>query len=64
MTPPLEIGSVRKALGLTLQDVADRTGLSVSYLSRAERGLISPSIERRDAINRALSDELSARIAS
>ncbi len=28
----------RRALGLTLAEVADRTGLSVSYLSGLERG--------------------------
>jgi transcriptional regulator with XRE-family HTH domain len=58
-----EIASVRKALDLTLQDLTARTGISVSYLSRAERGLLEPSTDRRDAVNQALAEELTRRMA-
>ena len=35
----------RKKLGLTLKDVNELTGLSVSFLSEIERGKTNPSIE-------------------
>ena len=34
----------RKTAGLTLQDVAGKTDLSISYLSQIERNLLNPSI--------------------
>ena len=34
----------RKLLGLTLQELADRAGLSPAFLSQAERGLTTPSL--------------------
>lgn len=36
--------------GLTLQDLADETGLSVSFLSQLENGKISPSLKALDKI--------------
>ena len=36
--------SRRKELGLTMQAVADRAGLSVGFISQVERGLTAPSL--------------------
>ena len=35
---------LRKQLGMSLQDLAEKTGLTKSYLSKVERGLSTPSI--------------------
>jgi transcriptional regulator with XRE-family HTH domain len=35
---------LRKQLGMSLQDLAEKTGLTKSYLSKLERGLSTPSI--------------------
>jgi len=40
----------RKALGLTLSDVAGRSGLSVGHLSQVERGLSTPTIRQLQQI--------------
>jgi transcriptional regulator with XRE-family HTH domain len=44
----------REALGLSLRSLADRTGVSASFLSQVERGLVSPSIQTLTAVSRAL----------
>ena len=44
----------RKKKGITLQGMADRTGLSISYLSMLERGLSSPTIANLNLICEAL----------
>ena len=45
---PLELGDAlrtrRKALGLTMQRVADDAGLSVGFISQVERGITAPSL--------------------
>jgi transcriptional regulator with XRE-family HTH domain len=46
--------SVRKASGLTLEQLAQRAGTAPSYLGRVERGERSPSSEWVDSITRAL----------
>lgn len=38
------LGALRRARGLTLQEMGNRCGLSVSFLSQIERGLSAPSI--------------------
>lgn len=38
------IRSARKEAGLTLQEVAGATGLSISYLSQIERNLLTPAV--------------------
>lgn len=38
------IKSLRRGRGLTQDQVAERTGLSVNYLSRIERGLENPTL--------------------
>lgn len=44
----------RRAHGLTLQEVADLTGLDVPRVSRYERGERTPSPERKVEISRRL----------
>jgi transcriptional regulator with XRE-family HTH domain len=46
--------SRRKALGLSLRSLAARTGVSASFLSQVERGIVSPSIQTLVAVSRAL----------
>lgn len=40
----VQLKILRKKMGLTLEDLASRTGLTKSYLSKVERGLSTPSI--------------------
>ena len=44
----------RQALGLSLRDLAGQTGLTASFLSQAERGVTSPSIDSLRRISTAL----------
>jgi transcriptional regulator with XRE-family HTH domain len=44
----------RKALGLTLQTVAERAGLTAGFISQVERGLAAPSLSSLTAISRVL----------
>ena len=44
----------RQELDLSLRDLADRVGLTASFLSQIERGLASPSIESLRKISDAL----------
>jgi transcriptional regulator with XRE-family HTH domain len=39
-----KIRKLRRELGLTIREVADRSGLAVSMISQVERGIVSPSI--------------------
>ncbi|MCY4542669.1 MAG: XRE family transcriptional regulator [Rhodobacteraceae bacterium] len=48
------IRSRRQELGLTLQDVADVTNLSVGFISQVERNLTSPSLSSLAALSRTL----------
>lgn len=48
----------RLALGLTQQTVADRAGVTRSYIARLERGDANPSIARVEAIALALGLEV------
>ena len=50
-----ELRSLRKAHGLTLQALAERSGKSVSFISKIERGLARPSITALQDIAEALS---------
>lgn len=49
----------RRRAGLTLEALADRTGLTKSYLSKIERGLSTPSIAVALAIADALDTDVS-----
>ena len=44
----------RKELGLSLRDVADRIGLTASFLSKVERDEASPSLDSFQLISQAL----------
>lgn len=59
--PPIgaRIKSRRKALGLTLQELADRSGLSKPFLSQAERDLTTPSLMSMLSLARGLEVEVS-----
>lgn len=48
----------RKALGMTMQEVADGAGLSVGFISQIERGLTAPSLSSLVAVARALRAEV------
>lgn len=49
-----KIRSLRKRRGLTLRDMAERTGYTESFFSQMERGLTSPSISSLKKISSAL----------
>lgn len=51
---PINLKLLRFQLGLTLEEVSQRAGLTRSYLSKVERGLSTPSIESALAIANAL----------
>lgn len=50
-----ELRGLRKAHGLTLQELADASGRSVSFISKIERGLARPSITALQDIAEAMS---------
>src|SRR5690606_27891278 len=54
-----KIRRVRKARGLTLAQVSEKTGLSIGYLSQVERNKTSPTI----AVLKAIGDVLGKSIA-
>lgn len=49
-----EVREFRKALGITVADLASATGLSVGMLSKIENGAISPSLTTLQSVARAL----------
>lgn len=51
------IKSLRRGRGLTQEQVAERTGLSVNYLSRIERGLENPTLDTLLGLAKALKAE-------
>lgn len=50
----------RKSQGLTMQDVADRAGLSIGFISQIERGLAAPSLSSLVSLARVLRAEVSS----
>ncbi len=46
--------SLRKAAGLTQEEVAERSGLSQQYISDLERGKRNPTVESLVALARAM----------
>ncbi|MEM7302003.1 MAG: XRE family transcriptional regulator [Pseudomonadota bacterium] len=44
----------RKEIGLTMQQVADRAGLSVGFISQIERGIAAPSLSSLVSVSRVL----------
>lgn len=55
-----EVRTYRKALGITVTDLAAATGISVGMLSKIENGNISPSLTTLQALTRALGVPLTA----
>lgn len=51
--------ALRKARRMTLQDVADRSGLAVSTVSKIERNLMAPTYDRFTRLANALSVDVS-----
>lgn len=45
MADDIRLRELRKSRGFTLQDLADRSGLSVAMLSQVERGISDPSLD-------------------
>ena len=50
----VSIRHARKRRRLTIQQVAETSGLSISFISQLERGLVSPSVNSLQKISRAL----------
>lgn len=57
-----QVKNYRKSCGFTLNNLSEKTGLSVSYLSMLERGMNSPTIENLNKICHALNITLSSLI--
>ncbi len=55
-----EVRTYRKALGITVTDLANATGISVGMLSKIENGNISPSLTTLQALTKALGVPLTA----
>lgn len=53
-----KIKYIRKQRNLTLQNLADKTGLSVAFMSKLERGLTSPTISSLLKVCKALEVDL------
>ncbi len=56
--PGAEIRGMRRALGMTLGDLAEASDLSVSFLSLVERGKKQPSLDALQRISKALGVEV------
>jgi transcriptional regulator with XRE-family HTH domain len=56
--PGVEIRAMRRALNMTLGDLADASDLSVSFLSFVERGKKQPSLDALQRISKALGVEV------
>jgi transcriptional regulator with XRE-family HTH domain len=54
-----EIQRLRVLIGFSQEELADRAGLSRTYISQLERGLKSPSVRALDPIARALDTTMS-----
>jgi transcriptional regulator with XRE-family HTH domain len=54
------IRRIRKTQKMTISDLAHKTGLSISFLSQVERGIINPSINSLRQIALALGTPLSS----
>ena len=48
------IRSIRKSKKLTLKDLAEKSGLSIPYLSDIERDAVNPSLQTLKALAKAL----------
>ena len=50
----LQVAALRKAVGLSQEDLADRCGFARSYMSRIERGKANPSLDAVETLAGAL----------
>ena len=50
----VKLKNLRKQRGVTLKQMAERTGLSIGYLSNIERDLTSPALDHLESIAKAL----------
>ncbi|MDQ5954948.1 MAG: hypothetical protein QG583_876 [Patescibacteria group bacterium] len=48
------IKKIREQRGTTQEELADKVGVHVSYISRIERGVVNPSVEVLENIAKAL----------
>ena len=48
------IRTIRKSKGLTLKDLAEKSGLSIPYLSDTERDVVNPSLKSLQSIAKSL----------
>lgn len=55
----LQVRSIRRALDLTVSDLASAAGISVGMLSKIENGLISPSLSTLQSISNVLNVPIS-----
>ena len=49
-----QVRNVRKSRGITLKELAERTGLSIGYISQIERDLTDPSLSTLRKLSEAL----------
>lgn len=49
-----QVRNVRKSRGITLKELAERTGLSIGYISQIERDLTDPSLSTLRELSEAL----------
>ena len=54
------IKEIRKRQGLTLQNLADKTGMSIAFISKLERGLTSPTFSALLEICKGLGVDLAS----
>ena len=54
------IKSIRKRKGLTLQELAEKSGISATAISAIERNVSSPTVNTLASISRALGESLSS----
>ena len=55
-----KLKNLRKQKSVTLKQMAERTGLSIGYLSNIERDLTSPTLDHMEAITKALNTPLAS----
>ena len=48
------VRAIRKSKGLKLKDLAEKSGLSIPYLSDTERDVVNPSVKTLQSIAKAL----------
>ena len=59
-----KVKKLRQDLGLSLNQVSDKTGLSATYLSRFERGVVPINVDNLEKVCSALGVEISYFIGS